>query len=126
MSETVRVDKWLWATRFFKTRSLSAQQCAAGKVKRNQHPLKPAATVQIGDILEIPFPEGPGHKTVRVLGLIQQRVGAPLAAANYEDLTPADVYAEYKAWALARKEAGKGRPTKKDRRQLGKIRGFFE
>ncbi|MFT3990914.1 MAG: RNA-binding S4 domain-containing protein [Luteolibacter sp.] len=126
MSDSVRVDKWLWATRFFKTRGLSAQQCTAGKVKRNGHSLKPAAAVQAGDVLEIPFPEGPGHKTVRVLGLIRQRVGAPLAAVNYEDLTPPETYAGHKAWTLARQEAGKGRPTKKDRRQLGRIRGFFE
>jgi len=126
MSESVRIDKWLWATRFFKTRSLAAKSCTAGKVKRSAQALKPAATVQTGEILEIPFPEGPGHRTVRVLGLIEQRVSAPLAQACYEDQTPPEVYEALKAWSLARQEAGKGRPTKKDRRTMGRIRGFFE
>jgi len=126
MSEAVRIDKWLWATRFFKTRSLAAKACTGGKVKRGEQPLKPAAVIHPGEILEIPFPEGPGHRTVKVLGLIGQRVGAPLAQTCYQDLTSPEVYEALKAWSLARQEAGKGRPTKKDRRAMGRIRGFFE
>ncbi|MEY3897978.1 MAG: hypothetical protein RLZZ214_3499, partial [Verrucomicrobiota bacterium] len=77
MSESVRADLWLWATRFFKTRGLAADVCATGKLKRNGHPLKPSSPVQPGDLLEIPFIEGPGLRRVSVKAVIVKRVGAP-------------------------------------------------
>ncbi len=125
-SESARADKWLWATRFFKTRSLAAEACALGKVKRKGLPLKPASGVQVGDLLEIPFVEGPGLRLVSVKGLLEKRVAAPVAQACYEDLTKPEVYEALKAWQLAKQEAVGGRPTKRDRREIDKIHGFWE
>ena len=70
MSESVRADKWLWAVRFFKTRGVAAEMCEAGKVRRAGHELKPATALRVGDVLELPFAEGPGTRVVRVSGLI--------------------------------------------------------
>ncbi len=126
MSESVRADKWLWATRFFKTRGLAADVCLTGKVKRNGHPLKPASPVQPGDLLEIPFVEGPGVREISVIGLIIKRVGAPEAQACYQDRTNPAVYEALKNWQIARQEAAGGRPTKRDRREIDKIHGFWD
>lgn len=124
--EDERADKWLWATRFYKSRSLAAKACTSGKIRRGGHLLKPAAALHVGDILEIPFPEGPGVRTILVKSLISLRVAAPLAQACYEDQTPAAVYEHVKQVLAEKREAGQGRPTKKDRRQLGRIRGFWD
>jgi ribosome-associated heat shock protein Hsp15 len=126
MTDSLRADKWLWATRFFKTRSLAAKSCAAGKVKRAGHPIKAATDLRPGDLLEIPFPEGPGHRSITVLACIEKRLGAPEARACYEESTPPETLEALKAWQQARREAGPGRPTKRDRRELGRIRGFWE
>jgi ribosome-associated heat shock protein Hsp15 len=126
MSESIRADKWLWATRFHKTRGIAADACMTGKVKRNGHPLKPASLVQPGDLLEIPFIEGPGVRKISVKAVIEKRVGAPEARACYEDLTDASVYEALKAWQLAKQEAAKGRPTKRDRREIDRIHGFWD
>ena len=121
-----RADKWLWATRFYKTRSLAAKACTAGKVKRAGQLVKPATELRAGDVLEIPFPEGPGVKSIVVNSLISLRVAPPLAKACYEDETPQETYEHVKQVLAERREAGIGRPTKKDRRQIGKIRGFWD
>ena len=126
MSDSARADKWLWATRFFKTRSLAAEACSNGKVKRNGHPLKPASTVQSGDLLEIPFAEGPGVRQIFVVAVIEKRVGAPEAQVCYNDLTKTEVYEALKLWHAAKREAAKGRPTKRDRREIDKIHGFWD
>jgi ribosome-associated heat shock protein Hsp15 len=124
--ESVRADKWLWATRFFKTRSLAADACTAGKVKRGTQLLKPAATVRPGDLLEIPFPEGPGVRIISVKAVISLRVGAPQALACYEELTAEKTLVELKRWLAAKREAAKGRPTKRERREIDKIHGFWD
>lgn len=127
--EAVRADKWLWAVRLFKTRGLAAKACEAGRVKRGEHALKPASSLHVGDLLEIPFPEGPGARTVRVLALIEQRVGAPIAKTCCQDLTTPEMLAqaeEYRRQKLTRREGDQGRPTKRNRRQLEQNRGFFE
>lgn len=126
MSESIRADKWLWATRFFKTRGLAADVCMTGKLTRNGHPLKPASPVQPGDLLEIPFMEGPGLRRVSVKAVIAKRVGAPEAQACYEDLTEPEVYEKLRLWLIARKDAAGGRPTKKDRRDIDRIHGFWD
>lgn len=122
----MRADKWLWATRFFKSRGQAADFCTDGKVTRNGHVLKPASPVQPGDLLEIPFPEGPGIRTVRVMEAIGKRVGAPMARECYEDLTPSEVYEAAREWFLARQSAPKGRPTKRNRREIDRIHGFWD
>lgn len=126
MSETARTDKWLWAVRFFKTRGLAAEMCAAGKVKRGGHCLKAASALRVHDVLEIPFPEGPGTRTVTVNGLLEKRVGAPEARACYEEQTPPEAFEAQKNWHAARSEGLRGRPTKKNRREIDKIHGFWD
>jgi ribosome-associated heat shock protein Hsp15 len=125
MSESVRTDKWLWATRLFKTRGLAAKAATEGKVTRGGHPLKPATGLQVGDILEIPFPEGPGRRIIAVTATLQTRVAAPLAQACYEERTDPATYQELREWQNQQRAAG-GRPTKRDRREIGRIRGFFD
>jgi len=126
MSGSTRADKWLWATRFFKTRSLASEILGDGKVKRNGHALKRGSTVHTGDVLEIPFLEGPGFRVVYVKAVIEQRVGAPEAQACYEDRTDPKIYEALKAWQIAKSEAAKGRPTKKDRRAIDQIKAAWE
>lgn len=125
MPVSARTDKWLWAVRFCKTRGLAAELCASGKVKRGGLPLKAATALHPGNVLEIPFPEGPGVRTVAVISVIQLRVGAPEAQACYQDLTKPGVYEALKLWQAAKREASKGRPTKKNRREIDKIHGFW-
>lgn len=126
MSGSTRADKWLWATRFFKTRGLAAEICTDGKVRRNGHVLKPASPVQAGDVLEIPFPEGPGIRTVRVAAAAEKRLGPPAARACYEDLTPPEVYSAVREWFAAKRLEPKGRPTKRNRREIDRIHGFWD
>lgn len=124
--ESVRADKWLWATRFFKTRGLAAEACAAGKVKRGGQLLKAAAAVRAGDLLEIPFPEGPGVRMISVKTVIVLRVGAPQAQACFEEHTAEKILEDLKLWLVAKREAAKGRPTKRERREIDKIHGFWD
>jgi ribosome-associated heat shock protein Hsp15 len=126
MSGSTRADKWLWATRFFKTRALASEILGDGKVRRNGHAMKRSSSVQAGDLLEIPFIDGPGHREVLVKGVIDKRVGAPEAQACYEDRTKPEVYEALKAWQIAKAEAAKGRPTKKDRRAIDQIKAAWE
>ena len=126
MLESVRADKWLWAVRLCKTRGAAAELCAAGKVKRGGHPLKAATMVRPGDTVEIPFPEGPGVRTIAVQAVISLRAGAPEAQACYADLTAPEVFAALHLWLAAKREAAKGRPTKKNRREIDKIHGFWD
>ncbi|MDP3850934.1 MAG: RNA-binding S4 domain-containing protein [Luteolibacter sp.] len=126
MLTTVRTDKWLWAARFFKTRGLAAEMCASGKVRRLGHALKAASPLHPGDILEIPFPEGPGTRVLRVISLIEKRQAAAEARVCYEESTSPGVFEAQREWHQARNEGLRGRPTKKDRRNLDRIRGFFE
>lgn len=130
MSEPVRVDKWMWAVRLFKTRGLAAKACETGRVKAGERILKSSSELRGGELLELPFPEGPGTRTVRVLGLIDKRVGPPGARAACEELTPPDVIEQRKIWNEARGHrliGDQGRPTKKNRRQIDEQRrGFFE
>lgn len=123
--ESARADRWLWAARFFKTRSQAAKFCDLEKVMRNKHPVKPATGLKVDDLIELPFLEGPGLRLILVKDLIELRVSAPLAQACYEDLTPPAVYEANRQALKERRDAG-GRPTKKERRQIGRIRGFWD
>lgn len=87
--------------------------------------MKPATGLREGDVIELPFPDGPGSRTIRVKSLIELRVGAPLAQGCYEELTEAAVFEMNRQALQERRKAG-GRPTKKERRQIGRIRGFWE
>lgn len=127
--EKVRLDKWLWAVRMFKTRSLAARACESGRVKCEGRPLKAAHPLKGGELLELPFPQGPGTRTVRVVGLLDRRVAAPQAREACDEITPEDILAERRLWAENRKhrqEGEQGRPTKRKRREIDESRGYFD
>jgi ribosome-associated heat shock protein Hsp15 len=116
----MRVDKWLWAARFFKTRSLAAHACAGGKVDVNEEAAKPARPVRVGDRIRITVPGG--QRLARVLALSERRGPAVQARALYEDLTPPEpprVRQARPPW----RSPGAGRPTKRERRQIEQLRG---
>jgi ribosome-associated heat shock protein Hsp15 len=119
---SVRMDKWLWATRIFKTRSLAAAACDAGHVRIEGHPVKPARPVHLGET--ITAVTGEIIRTVKVVALLERRVGAKLVPNYLEDLTPASEYAKPRLpnfQPIALRPKGTGRPTKKDRRETDNL-----
>lgn len=123
MSDTVRLDKWLWAARFFKTRTLATDAIDSGKVKVNGDKVKPARNVHVGDQLDID--NGSDRWEVDVMNLSDVRAAAPIARNLYEE-TDASVQrralvAENRRLFREPTADFKGRPTKRDRRQLGKL-----
>lgn len=122
--ETVRIDKWLWAARFFKTRSDAAQACDLGRVSLNTREAKPARDVKAGDMLNIRN-EG-GDFEVEVLQISSVRGPAAVAQTLYRE-TDASKVARARAAeerkAMAEFDMPSGRPTKKDRRDINKARG---
>ncbi len=119
---SVRMDKWLWAVRIYKTRSIATEACRTGKVSINGLPVKASRDVKIGDIVVIN--QMPVIKTVKVLSLLHNRVAAKLVALHLEDLTPASEYEKIeirKAAAFVYRPRGTGRPTKKERRELDEM-----
>lgn len=113
---TLRIDKWLWQARFFKTRGLSAKLVSGGHCRVNgNHVSKPATGVAPEDVLT--FPQGNRIRVVRVLALGERRGPAPEAQTLYEDLSPVQ-----EKDLSAPRPAGNGRPTKKDRRKIDLIR----
>lgn len=119
----VRIDKWLWAVRIYKTRTVAADACKGGHVTVNGQRVKPAHTVKLNEIISART--GIITRTIKVLGLIERRVGAPLAKAYAEDLTPS---AEFEKAKAAQREPffryeGFGRPTKKNRRAMQEFLG---
>ncbi|GAA5482562.1 heat shock protein 15 [Haloferula sargassicola] len=127
--ESVRLDKWMWAVRLFKTRGMAARACQTGRVKCEGRELKASSVLRGGEVIELPFSEGPGTRVVKVRSLIDRRVAAPLAREACEELTPPDVEESRRIWRESRsmrKEGDQGRPTKRNRRELEKGRGFFD
>lgn len=127
MSQSCRLDKWLWAVRLYKTRSLAAKACQAGKIKRAQKALKPSTVLQIGDHLDITVPENTHVRHIEVVQLLEKRVSAPLAREALLDHTSADVLKEVeekrkvlREERLFRQEGEQGRMTKKKRREWDK------
>ncbi|MCX8156234.1 MAG: RNA-binding S4 domain-containing protein [Verrucomicrobiae bacterium] len=115
----VRLDKWLWAVRVYKTRTLAAEACRAGHVKSEGIVLKPAHSVRPGMVLSVQ--QGEITRTLRVLALLGRRVGAAVARQYVEDLTPPEEYQKRRQpeqQPILIWPKGMGRPTKKQRRQL--------
>jgi ribosome-associated heat shock protein Hsp15 len=123
--EKVRVDKWLWAVRLFKTRALAAEACRGGHVKIGSDAVKPSREVKAGDIVAARV--GELNRVVKVIGAIEKRVGPKLVNDYVEDLTPAEEYLRVMSAkegpGLLKRPKGAGRPTKKERRDLEKIGG---
>jgi ribosome-associated heat shock protein Hsp15 len=118
-ANTVRADKWLWAARLFKSRALAAAACSGGKVEVNDQGAKPARLLRPGDLVRVTLPSG--KRIVRILGLAERRGPAAAARALYADLTPPSPPRRSVAPAGYR-PAGTGRPTKRERRQLDRLR----
>ena len=116
---SLRIDKWLWAARFFKTRSLASGACTGGKVDVNDEAAKPAKAVRAGDMIKITLPQG-RRRIVKVLVLDDRRGGATQAGTLYEDLTPPEPPRARQAPPPYR-PPGAGRPTKRERRQLNRL-----
>ncbi len=117
--QSVRIDKWLWAVRLYKSRSLATEACATGKVLINGQPVKPSRAIKMGDT--VVAVTGEIKRTVKVIATLEKRVGAKQVNQFLEDLTPALEYAKPKEKSFqpfAFRPKGSGRPTKKDRRTM--------
>jgi ribosome-associated heat shock protein Hsp15 len=115
----VRIDKWLWAVRLYKSRSLATEACQGGHVKIAGQSVKPSRSVRLGDT--ITALSGGVRRTVKVLALLEQRVGAGVLSEYRDDLTPPEEIERARrerAPALLQFPKGWGRPTKKQRRQV--------
>ncbi|MCX7696399.1 MAG: RNA-binding S4 domain-containing protein [Bacteroidales bacterium] len=120
----MRIDKFLWCVRIFKTRSLATNACKQGKVTINNLPAKPSREVRVNDIISITFSYY--KKTIFVLDIPPSRVGAALIHKYVEDRTPAEEYErrnqmQKQAHSFYFRPPGSGRPTKKERRALEKF-----
>ncbi|MBF0575848.1 RNA-binding S4 domain-containing protein [Dysgonomonas sp. GY617] len=115
----VRIDKWLWAVRLFKTRTLAVEACKKGRIMIQGTNIKPSRMIRVGDVVQIKKP--PITYSFKVLDLSEKRMGAKLVPQFMEDATP---QSEYEILELSKvsgfidRDRGAGRPTKKDRRDL--------
>ena len=117
--DEVRIDKYLWAVRAFKTRSEAADACKGNRVKVNDSDAKPSKMIRVGDKIEVR--KAAVHYTYRVTALIENRVGAQLVPQYAENLTPQEELDKLKAPVetfFVKRDRGTGRPTKKDRRTI--------
>lgn len=119
--EKVRIDKWLWSVRIYKSRSLAAEACRSNHVRIDDEVVKPSAMVHRDALVRVR--KGGFLLTFKVVDLIEKRVSASLAQECYEDLTPPEERNKYKDWFIGKgkpeiREKGSGRPTKKQRRTL--------
>jgi ribosome-associated heat shock protein Hsp15 len=126
--EKLRIDKYLWAIRLFKTRSLATEACKAGRVKLNGQNIKPSAIVKPGDVYQVS--KGIEKKVIEVVELSYNRTEAKIAVTKYKDITPLEETFAYKSTFHApvmTRDRGAGRPTKRDRREIdGLTDNFFE
>ena len=126
--DEIRIDKWLWAARFYKTRSQATAAVQAGKVKLNSRSVKPGHGVKVGD--EILITRKLFKQHVRIIGLHDRRTSPKIASTLFQDLTPPEVVEEARIQqqmesAFYRERRGTGRPTKRARRILQKQTGKF-
>lgn len=122
-NDIVRIDKWLWAVRIYKTRSLATEACKNGRVRIGGQVVKASREVRVKDEIDIHL--GVYHKTVRVLALLHNRVSAALVPGFLADLTPESEYAKLKVQQEMKPEfrpRGVGRPTKKQRRLIDRLK----
>jgi len=123
---TARIDKWLFAVRIFKTRSLATEACARGKVKIDGNRVKASRIIRIGDIIQVRI--GVAKYEYKVLKNAEKRMSAKIVQDFMEDMTPEEELAKLitaKVISSKKREKGKGRPTKKERRMIDKLRGKY-
>ncbi len=123
---SVRIDKWLWAARLYKTRALATDAIKGGKVKINDVAVKPSREVKEDDIIQVQIEQL--HKVVQVKTLVRNRVSPKQVPEVYTDLTPKEEYDRIEfmhAYKTERRDRGAGRPTKKERRMMDKLKDEF-
>jgi ribosome-associated heat shock protein Hsp15 len=126
--EKLRIDKYLWAIRIFKTRTLAAEACKAGRVKLESQNIKPSHEVKVGETYQVS--KGIERKVLKVTGLLEQRADAKTVVNFYQDITPVEQTEAFKSMfhaPLLKRDRGTGRPTKRDRREIDGLQDdFFE
>ena len=124
--EKLRIDKYLWAIRIFKTRSLATEACKAGRVKLEGNNIKPSHEVRIGETYQVS--KGIERKVLKVTGLLEQRADAKTVVNFFEDITPVEQTHAFKSMfhaPLLTRDRGTGRPTKRDRREIDDLKDDF-
>ncbi|WP_243349488.1 RNA-binding S4 domain-containing protein [Parabacteroides sp. FAFU027] len=117
--EEVRIDKWLWATRVFKTRTIAVEACKKGRIMIQNVTVKPSRMIRVGEVIQVRKP--PVVYSFKVLALTDKRMGAKLVPEFMENVTPPEQYEILelqKIGGFVDRAKGTGRPTKKDRRDL--------
>ena len=126
--EKLRIDKYLWAIRIFKTRTLASDACKAGRVKLDNQNIKPSHEVKINETYQIS--KGIDRKVIVVTGLLESRADAKTVINFYKDVTPVEQTQAFKSMFHApvlTRDRGAGRPTKRDRREIDELKDdFFE
>jgi len=124
--EKLRIDKYLWAIRIFKTRTLATEACKAGRVKLDGQNIKPSHEVKVGEVYQVS--KGPERKVIRVTGLLENRMDAKSVVGFFTDETPVEQTAQFKSMFHApvlKRDRGTGRPTKRDRREIDDMKDTF-
>ncbi len=127
MDEAVRIDKWLWAVRVFKTRTIASEACKKGRVLIGNNSVKSSRMIRIGEVVQVKKP--PITYSFKVLAISQKRMGAKLVPEFMENVTPAEEYEVLEMNKLSGfidRQRGSGRPTKKDRRDLEDFTGNLD
>lgn len=125
--EEVRIDKWLWAVRIFKTRTIASEACKKGRVIIDNVSVKPSRNVRVGEVIHVKKP--PITFSFKVLALSDKRMGAKLVTGFMENVTPPDQYEILelnKISGFVDRQRGTGRPTKKERRDLEQFTETFD
>ncbi len=122
MDELIRIDKWLWSVRVYATRSLATEECKKGRITIGGVAVKPSRVVKVGETILVR--KNPVTYSYRVVELLGKRVGAKLVPTYMTDITPEEELKkldESQSGSLFTRDRGTGRPTKKDRRDIGKV-----
>lgn len=125
--EEVRIDKWLWAVRIFKTRTIAADACKKGRVMIDNVSVKPSRNIKVGDVIDVKKP--PVTYSFKVLALSDKRMGAKMVPDFMENVTSAEQYEFMELNRLSGfidRQRGTGRPTKKERRDLEQFTQSFD
>ena len=125
MEEPVRIDKWLWAVRLFKTRTIATEECRKGRITIDGVAVKPSRIPKIGDIIKVR--KNPVTYSYKIIGSIGKRVGAKLVQEFAVDITPPEELKNLEIkqqMGSMERDRGSGRPTKKDRRDLNRLQDW--